>query len=268
MGFGLDSTPPLRALPANQARELERFMEFHEIHTLGQPAVLREGATGRPARRCFHHMASGIGRIFRSRPVCFVSGLRDRRWYCASSVRGLPVVRASGLLDALLSGSDAHDSHDHCAGLRAGDDVDGTEYRTQQKIHGITCCVEGRTLWHWKSGRHRTRDRASRRIPAGCALGARITQTETRDVRLGLWDVRARLPTPRNLLFIRDERKTARAMTTNDADPAHARTWLVNDLGSENARLQKLVPDRTVYLIDLGAKTLFELPPVPDSASR
>jgi hypothetical protein len=35
IGFGLNSTPPLRAMPANQTRELEGFMALHESHTVG-----------------------------------------------------------------------------------------------------------------------------------------------------------------------------------------------------------------------------------------
>ncbi|MEO8579977.1 MAG: hypothetical protein ABI469_07000, partial [Gemmatimonadales bacterium] len=35
IGFGVDSTPPLRAMPANQAPEIQAFMGFHEAHTTG-----------------------------------------------------------------------------------------------------------------------------------------------------------------------------------------------------------------------------------------
>jgi len=57
-------------------------------------------------------------------------------------------------------------------------------------------------------------------------------------------------------------------MVTNDVDPANARTWLAHDLGSENVRLQRLVPDRTAYLFDVNARTLIQLPPVQDSTAR
>ena len=57
-------------------------------------------------------------------------------------------------------------------------------------------------------------------------------------------------------------------MVTNDADPAHARTWLAHDLGSENVRLQRLVPERTAYVFDVGARTLIQLPPASDSTAR
>jgi len=57
-------------------------------------------------------------------------------------------------------------------------------------------------------------------------------------------------------------------MVTNDADQAHARTWLVHDLGSENVRLQELEPDRTAYVIDLNAGTLIQLSPVEGRTTR
>jgi hypothetical protein len=86
--------------------------------------------------------------------------------------------------------------------------------------------------------------------------------------RLWLWEGMTHLPTARNLLFVQDERNGPRTLVTNVADLAHAPTWLVNDLGSENARLQKLEPDRAAYVIDVKKKILIELPSVPDSASR
>jgi hypothetical protein len=57
-------------------------------------------------------------------------------------------------------------------------------------------------------------------------------------------------------------------MVTNDADLAHAPTWLVHDLGSENVRLQKLEPDRTAYVFDLSAGTLIQLAPIEARATR
>ncbi|MDT4947024.1 MAG: hypothetical protein QOH14_3757, partial [Pseudonocardiales bacterium] len=35
IGFGVDSTPPLRAMPANQTPEIEGFKALHESHTVG-----------------------------------------------------------------------------------------------------------------------------------------------------------------------------------------------------------------------------------------
>ena len=86
--------------------------------------------------------------------------------------------------------------------------------------------------------------------------------------RVFLWDVMDKLPTPRNLLFVRDDRKGPRNMVTNVPDPANARTLLAHDLGNEDVRLGRLMPDRTAYLIDLSAKTLIMLPPLNDSTTR
>jgi len=57
-------------------------------------------------------------------------------------------------------------------------------------------------------------------------------------------------------------------MVTNDADPEHARTLLVHDLGSEDVRLQELEPDRTAYVIDVNAGTLIQLAPVQPRATH
>jgi hypothetical protein len=77
-----------------------------------------------------------------------------------------------------------------------------------------------------------------------------------------------RLPTSYNLLFVHDERKAPRALVTNDADPAHSRTLLVHDLGSEDVRLQELEPGRTAYVIDVNAGTLIQLAPVQPRATH
>jgi hypothetical protein len=83
--------------------------------------------------------------------------------------------------------------------------------------------------------------------------------------RLWLWDIMERLPTSRNVLFVRDERNAPRTMVTNDIDPATARTLLAHDLGDQNIRLGLAVADRSAYVIDMGAKTLIALPPASES---
>jgi hypothetical protein len=93
-------------------------------------------------------------------------------------------------------------------------------------------------------------------------------RTRVASPRVGLWEIMDKLPTPCNLLIVRDERNEPRTLVTNGADPAHARTWLVHDLGSENVRLHKQVPDRTGYRIDVKAKTLVQLPSDPDDTAR
>jgi len=83
--------------------------------------------------------------------------------------------------------------------------------------------------------------------------------------RLWLWDIMERLPTSRNVLFVRDERYGPRTLVTNDIDPTTARTLLAHDLGDQNIRLGLAVADRSAYVIDMGAKTLIALPPVRGS---
>jgi len=46
------------------------------------------------------------------------------------------------------------------------------------------------------------------------------------------------------------------------------RWYLRRRLGSENARLQELEPDRTAYVIDLNAGTLIQLAPLDARATH
>lgn len=267
IGFGLDSTPPLRALPANQARELERFMEFHEIHTLDNLPYYAKLRLAGLRDDVFTTWRAGLAGffvlgLFALSPVfaigagtalllfvAYLSYAHPASW-TLYYLEAMPMIAMITVLGFVL------------AMTWMGRNIE----RSKKSMESLAA---------WKAERSGIGSLVAIVLVIALVVGSLPVARSERELhrrkaslRLGIWDLMAQLPTPRNLLFIRDERKTERAMTTNDADPAHARTWLVNDLGSENARLQKLVPDRTVYLIDLGAKTLFELPPVPDSASR
>jgi hypothetical protein len=268
IGFGLDSTPPLRALPPSQTREIETFMAVHRNHTVGRlPDIAKM-------------------RLVALRDDVFPTWRAGLAWFSILGLLSITPVIAVGAITTLLL---------FVAYLSYAHPSDWTVYYLEALPVVALITVLGFVLaMNWikrnmELGEASTEEAVGpqgERAGAGSLVGIvlaialllgslpvvrlqRYLHDRGAAVRLGLWDVRARLPTPRNLLFVRDERKSARTMVTNDADdPAHARTWLVNDLGSENVRLQELVPDRAAYLIDVKAKTLILLPPVTDSAAR
>jgi hypothetical protein len=267
IGFGLDSTPPLRTMPANQTREIEGFMALHQSHTVGSlPRDAMVRLVGLHADVFTTWRAGLVGYfilgLISLSPVVAIGGITALLLFVAYLpyahpgfwtiyyLEALPVVAMITVLGFMLAMTWMRRNME-----RGGESPESA------------------------SGRHGEREGAGSLVGIVLAIALlagslpvvrseRAIHTRSGALRLGLWDVMARLPTPNNLLFVRDERKAPRTMVTNDADPAHARTWLVNDLGSENVRLQALVPDRAAYLIDVNAKTLLALPPVQDGRAR
>ena len=250
MGFGLDTTRPLSALPASQVPEMQGFMALHERHTaesLPYDAVLRLVALQRDV---FARWRAGLVGFFvlgliALSPAVAVGGITALLLYVAylsyahpSSwtiyyMEALPLVAIITVLGFAFAMTWIRRK------MRRGEGV-GTSGSLVAIVLAIMLFIGSLPIIRTERGR-----RDSSAAP-----------------RLALWDVVSRLPTPHNLMFIRDERAAPHTMITNDADLAHARTWLVHDLGSENVRLQELEPDRTAYVIDLNAGTLIQLAPV------
>lgn len=250
MGFGLDTTRPLSALPASQVPEMQGFMALHERHTaesLPYDAVLRLVALQRDV---FARWRAGLVGFFvlgliALSPAVAVGGITALLLYVAylsyahpSSwtiyyMEALPLVAIITVLGFAFAMTWIRGK------MRRGEGV-GTSGSLVAIVLAIMLFIGSLPIIRTERGR-----RDSSAAP-----------------RLALWDVVSRLPTPHNLMFIRDERAAPHTMITNDADLAHARTWLVHDLGSENVRLQELEPDRTAYVIDLNAGTLIQLAPV------
>ena len=63
---------------------------------------------------------------------------------------------------------------------------------------------------------------------------------------------------PHSMLFVRypPTQSPHFAITRNEPDLAHARSWVVHDRGAENQRLEAVAPDRQPYLLDMGTLRL------------
>lgn len=243
MGFGLDSTPPLRALPASQTWEMDGFMALHRRHTVGSlpyDAVVRLVALHGDV---FTKWRAGLVGFF-------VLGL----------ISLSPVVAIGGVTALLLFV--AYLSYAHPG-------IWTVYYLEALPVVAMITVLGFGLAMAWM---RRKLERGAR--GAGSLVGIvlaivllagslpivrseRARRSRWAAPRLALRDAIARLPTPRNLVFF-----PPHAVVTNDADLAHARTWLVNDLGSENVRLQELAPERAAYVIDVIARTVTALPSV------
>jgi hypothetical protein len=266
IGFGLDSTPPLRAMPANQAREVEGFEALHESHTV---ASLPRDA---------------IERLAGLRADVFTGWRAGLIAFFAIGLLALTPVLAIGGITALLLFL-AYLSYAHPAFWTV-------YYLEALPVVALITVMGFRLAMRWLDSN------IERGAPAGSAPGSpqgrevagslvgialtaallagsfsvvrgeRDLRNRSTAPRLWLWDIMGRLPTNRNLLFVRDERSGPRAMVTNGVDPTTVRTLLAHDLGDQNIRLGLSAADRAAYVIDMGAKTLIALPPVRESTPR
>lgn len=267
IGFGVDSTPPLRPMPANQTPEIEGFKALHESHTVGSlphDAVVRlisldrDFFTGWRAGLVVYFVLG----LFALSPALVIGGIAALLLFVAYLsyahpafwtlyyLEALPMVAVITVLGFALAlkwlrrnMEQSGESPGSATGQREGGEGAASlvgVVLTLALIVGSFPLVRSEREIHTRAG-------ATRRA---------------------LWEIMALLPTPSNVLFVRDEGRTPRSMVTNDTDPAHAQTWLAHDLGSENVRLQRLVPERTAYVFDVNARTLIQLPPVGDSTAR
>jgi hypothetical protein len=267
IGFGLDSTAPLRALPPNQAREIDGFKALHGSHTVGsvpRDAIVR--LIGLRADFFTSWRAGLIGffvlGLFSLTPVLAIGGITSLLlflayllyahpgFWTAYYLEALPVVSMITVLGFVLA----------MKWLSRNIERGGESAASMTAPHGerqLAGSVVGVAL-------------AAALLIGSLAIvrSERDLHNRSASARLWLWDVKSRLPTQHNIMFVRDERNVPRATVTNDVDPDHANTWLAHDLGAEDIRLQKSAPDRMAYVIDLGAKTLIQLPPVQDSTAR
>jgi len=266
IGFGVDSTPPLRAMPANQAPEIEGFMALHQSHTVGslpRDAVVRLVSIDRDFFTGWRAGLVGyfVLGLFALSPVLAIGGIAALLLFVAYLsyahpgfwtlyyLEALPIVAVITVLGFMLAMKwmrrnmeQGAESTSSASGRVAGEGAGS--------LLGIVLALA----------------LLVGSLPV--ARSERELHTRAGAARRALWEIMALLPTPSNVLFVRDERRTPRSMVTNEVDPAHARTWLAHDLGSENVRLQRLAPERTAYLFDVNARKLIQLPPVQDSTTR
>ncbi|HMG69490.1 MAG TPA: hypothetical protein VK544_00145 [Gemmatimonadaceae bacterium] len=266
IGFGVDTTPPLRAMPVNQASEIDGFMALHQSHTVGNlphdamvrlVSIDRDVFTGWRAGLVAYFVLG----LFALSPALAIGGIAALLLFVAYLayahpgfwtiyyLEALPVVAVITVLGFALA----------MKWMRRNIEQGGETPRS----------AEGR------DGREGAGSLVGIVLAFALLVGSlplarseREIHTRSGAARRALWEIMALLPTPSNVLLVRDERKTPRSMVTNDVDPANARTWLAHDLGSENVRLQRLLPDRTAYLFDVNARTLIQLPPIQDSTTR
>jgi hypothetical protein len=263
IGFGLDTTAPLRTLPANQASEINRFKDLHRAHTaaavpsdaLARLSGLRADVFTSWRAGLVIFFAVGLFALTPALAIAAITALMlflaylfyaHPSFWTVYYLEALPVVAIITVLGFVRvtqwlaknidTGPPSFDPKP-VVGMRAAGAPVSVALAIVLLITSVSTVRSEREL--------RNRSAAP---------------------RLWLWDIMSRLPTAHNLLFVRDDLRNApRTLVTNDADQASARTIIAHDLGDENIRLGLAMADRNAYVIDAGKRTLIALPPVRES---
>jgi hypothetical protein len=85
------------------------------------------------------------------------------------------------------------------------------------------------------------------------------TQSYQRSVAMAIHDI----PEPRAIVFVRYAKwhNLHKSLITNDPDFATSHVWVVYDRGDDNGRLMRLAPERAAYLYDESRLSLIRIPP-------
>jgi hypothetical protein len=245
LGFGLDSLPPERALPADMKGMIKLFAPMHADHTVRH-----------------------LPRIFFDRwEEMFADAFRGDRlplvFFAIVSLAVLPAAGWFAVAGSLLL-TVCYLSYAHPAAW------DAYYLEILPLLPFMTACG----IWaFWVALRRRSADirlTSLRTITPSAALASLILaaalllpgrsaviQAERLKVLRGAYKLNfatavAHLPGEHTIVFIRYApwHRIHTSLIANDADLADARTWFVYDRGAENAKLMALAPGRVPYLYD------------------
>ena len=251
MGFGLDTTPPQRALPPDMKLLIKAFGPTHSEHTVGHlPDVLYQrwrvmfidafrgyrlpfvlfalvSLAVLPAAGWFAAAASFL------LTLCYLIFAHSAMWniYYLEITPLFPFLTACGVW-AVWQALHRHDTDIRSISLRTT--------TPQMGLAALTLCA----LWL---------------VPARAeVMLAQRQQAEWHAYQLSFRTAVARLPGAQTIVFIRYApwHGIHRSLIANKANLRDARTWFVYDRGAENAALLALAPSRRPYLFDERSGTI------------
>ena len=257
-GLGVDSTPPLRALPADMEKFNEYARPMHAQHTAALlpnvlEARLRELKRGMWGDRGFLYLLAILGALVMPLPVALALGT------CVLVVIGYLWI--------------AHQPYWLIYYL---------------ELFPVLAFLSALGLWQFVTlvGEMAAR-RVRRAVPVNLPLLATCVallawMTPNAVESFSLWHVRlatapryheafqqliAKIPDPKAIVFVRyaPNADVHLSLTNNEPDPASARVWAVHDLGEADLKLLQAAPDRTPYLYEeLPDRHVLRPFPVPD----
>jgi hypothetical protein len=258
-GLGVDSTPPLRALPPDMAKFNDYARAMHEVHTADRlPEVLqarllqiRHGMWG---DHDFLYFLAILGALVMPLPVALALGtcalvalaylwIAHQPFWIIYYLELFPVLAflaALGLWQFVtLIGELAprRVTRERAIGLP----ILATSLGLV--IWMLSPTVEAHTMWR-------------RRLAVAPSYHRTFSE------------LLAKIPDRKAVVFVRyaPDADVHLSLTNNEPDPLTARVWAVHDLGDENLRLLEAAPDRTPYLYEEKPDGRYLTPyPIPDA---
>lgn len=257
-GLGVDSTPPLRAVPPDMQKFNSYALEMHQGHTAERlPEVLKarllEIRRGVWGDHYFLFLLAIVGALVMPLPVALALGtcaavplaylwIAHQPFWIIYYLELFPVLAflsALGLwqfVTVLAELAPRRVSRDRALGLPALATAVGV------LLWMASPALDAHMLWR-------------QRLAAAPAYHRTFQE------------MLAKIPDQRAVVFVRyaPNADVHLSLTNNEPDPKTARVWAVHDLGHENIRLLQAAPDRTPYLYEERADGRYLSPlPIPD----
>lgn len=255
MGFGLDTSPPTRALPPDMQNFIKAFGPTHTDHTVDHlPRILYDRW-----RVMFDDSFSGlrlglalfalvglatlsatgwfgvVGSVLLT--LCYLTFAHPAGWdvYYLEIVAIFPFLTASGIWMVWLALGKRVEAP------KAKDGLTPAHAAFAGVLLVLLLIVPAR------ADIVRTQREQSSRREFQSRFAARVQA----------------LDTPRSIVFIRyiPNHNLNSSLIANHADLANARAWLVYDRGAEDAKLAALAPNRVAYLYDEASGTFRRMDP-------
>ena len=257
-GFGIDSTPPLRALPPDMAKFNDYARPMHAVHTTELLSAelevrLREIRNGMWGDKYFLYLFAILGALVMSWPIAVALGTcglvvvgylwiaHQPSWliYYLELFPVLAFLSALGLWQFVTFLSDLVPRR-----------------VTRERELGLAALVTCVALVGWYSR---------------AAVDSFLLWHQRLAMAQGYHDsfrrLVAKIPDRKAVVFVRyaPNANVHLSLTNNEPDVASARVWAVHDLGAANLRLLQAAPDRTPYLYEeLPDRHVIRPFPIPD----
>jgi len=257
-GLGIDSTPPLRALPADMERFNDYARPMHAVHTAARlpqelKARLLELRRGMWGDHYFLYLLAIVGVLVMPLPVALALGTcvlvviaylwiaHQPFWliYYLELFPVLALLSALGLWQFVTLVTEL--------GPRRVSRARELALPALVVAVGVVCwlapgALESFSLWHGR-----------------LAMAPRYHESFNKLV--------AQIPDRKAVVFVRyaPNADVHLSLTNNEPDASSARVWTVHDLGEANLKLLQAAPDRTPYLYEeLPDRHILRPFPIPD----
>ena len=257
-GLGIDSTPPLRALPADMERFNDYARPMHAVHTAARlpqelKARLLELRRGMWGDHYFLYLLAIVGVLVMPLPVALALGTcvlvviaylwiaHQPFWliYYLELFPVLALLSALGLWQFVTLVTEL--------GPRRVSRARELALPALVVAVGVVCwlapgALESFSLWHGR-----------------LAMAPRYHESFNKLV--------AQIPDRKAVVFVRyaPNADVHLSLTNNEPDASSARVWTVHDLGDANLKLLEAAPDRTPYLYEeLPDRHILRPFPIPD----